>query len=126
MNTTRHREQVRKPSTGFIGMGYMGSSMARRLLDAGYPLTAYDRTPARAEQLKQQGPAVAQMPKDLAAQCEVVMVCVTDDAAKQMYAAALAKGMEADFSVMIRFMEELAGVSDTSGTTTRSGARAEV
>ena len=32
--------------------------------------------------------------------------------ALQMYTAALAKGMDADFSVMIQFMEQLAGVSD--------------
>ena len=31
--------------------------------------------------------------------------------ALQMYTAALAKGMDADFSVMIKFMEQLAGVS---------------
>ncbi len=33
-------------------------------------------------------------------------------AAQQMYAAALAKGMDEDFSIIIQFMEELAGVSD--------------
>ncbi len=32
--------------------------------------------------------------------------------ALQMYTAALAKGMDADFSVMIKFMEQLAGVSE--------------
>ncbi len=32
--------------------------------------------------------------------------------ALQMYTAALTKGMDADFSVMIQFMEQLAGVSD--------------
>jgi 3-hydroxyisobutyrate dehydrogenase-like beta-hydroxyacid dehydrogenase len=31
--------------------------------------------------------------------------------AQQLYAAAMAKGQDADFSIMIRFMEELAGVS---------------
>ena len=31
--------------------------------------------------------------------------------ALQMYTAALTKGMEADFSVMIKFMEQLAGIS---------------
>ena len=30
-----------KPSIGFIGMGYMGSHMAQRLLEAGYRLTVY-------------------------------------------------------------------------------------
>jgi hypothetical protein len=34
--------------------------------------------------------------------------------AEQMYTAALAKGMEADFSIMIRFMEDLAGVLGVS------------
>ena len=33
-------------------------------------------------------------------------------AALQMYTAALAKGMDADFSIMIKFMEQLAGVSE--------------
>jgi 3-hydroxyisobutyrate dehydrogenase-like beta-hydroxyacid dehydrogenase len=75
--------QKTKPTVGFIGMGHMGGAMARRLLDAGYPLTVYDRTQARAQQLGQQGAAVAQSPKDLAARCEVVMACVTDDAAQQ-------------------------------------------
>jgi len=35
-------------------------------------------------------------------------------AAQQMYAAAMAKGMDADFSIMIQFMEELAGLSTSS------------
>jgi 3-hydroxyisobutyrate dehydrogenase len=87
MNMARNRtsgsEQQRKPSVGFIGMGHMGSTMARRLLDAGYPLTVYDRTPATAQQLAQQGASTAQTSKDLAARCEIVMVCVTDDAAQQ-------------------------------------------
>lgn len=82
-STTSDSEQQRKPSVGFIGMGHMGSAMARRLLDAGYPLTVYDRTQARAEQVGQQGASVAQTPQGLAAQSEVVMVCVTDDAVQQ-------------------------------------------
>ena len=75
--------QKTKLSVGFIGMGHMGSGMARRLLDAGYPVTVYDRTQAHTQQLGQQGASVAQSPKDLAAGCEVVMASVTDDAAQQ-------------------------------------------
>ena len=33
-------------------------------------------------------------------------------AAQQMYTAAMAKGMDEDFSIMIKFMEQLAGVSE--------------
>ncbi len=38
-------ETKTKPHIGFLGMGHMGSHMAQRLLDAGYQVTVYDRTP---------------------------------------------------------------------------------
>src|SRR6266566_1758603 len=72
-----------KPGLGFIGMGHMGSHMARRLLDAGYQITVYDRNREKAKALGQRGAQVAQTPKDLAATCQVVMACVTDDQAQQ-------------------------------------------
>src|SRR5438552_12466110 len=72
-----------KPSIGFIGMGHMGGHMALRLLDAGYQLTVYDRTRQKAKALGQPGAQVAQTPKDLAANCQVVMACVTNDEAQQ-------------------------------------------
>src|SRR5437588_4677417 len=72
-----------KPDLGFIGMGHMGSHMAQRLLDAGYQLTVYDRTRGKAKALGQQGAQVAQTAKDLAANCQVVLVCVTNDEAQQ-------------------------------------------
>ena len=71
-----------KPGIGFIGMGHMGSHMAQRLLDAGYQLTVYDRTKEKAKALGQRGAQVAETPKDLAANCQVVMACVTDDEAQ--------------------------------------------
>ena len=71
-----------KPNIGFIGMGHMGSHMAQRLLDAGYQLTVYDRTREKAQEEGQRGARMAQTPKDLAANCQVVMVCVTDDEAQ--------------------------------------------
>ena len=71
-----------KPSIGLIGMGHMGSHMAYRLVDAGYQLTVYDRTKERAQEVGQRGAQVAQTPKDLAAACQVVMACVTDDQAQ--------------------------------------------
>jgi 3-hydroxyisobutyrate dehydrogenase len=72
-----------KPSIGFIGMGHMGSHMAQRLLDAGYQVTVYDRTKQKAQEVGQRGAQVAQTPKDLAANCQVVMACVTDDEAQE-------------------------------------------
>src|SRR6266704_4594754 len=72
-----------KPNIGFIGMGHMGSHMVRRLLDAGYQVTVYDRTEEKAQEVGQRGAQVAQTPKDLAANCQVVMACVTNDEAQQ-------------------------------------------
>jgi len=72
-----------KPSIGFIGMGHMGSHMAQRLLDAGYQVTVYDRTEEKAKALGQRGALVAPTPKELAANCQVVMACVTNDEAQQ-------------------------------------------
>jgi 3-hydroxyisobutyrate dehydrogenase len=72
-----------KPSIGFIGMGHMGSHMAQRLLDAGYQVTVYDRTKEKAQELEHRGALVAQTPKELAANCQVVMACVTNDEAQQ-------------------------------------------
>jgi 3-hydroxyisobutyrate dehydrogenase len=71
-----------KPSIGFIGMGHMGAAMTRRLLDAGYQLTVYDRTKEKAQELEHRGAMVAQTPKELAANCQVVMACVTNDEAQ--------------------------------------------
>jgi len=72
-----------KPSIGFIGMGHMGSHMAQRLLDAGYQVTVYDRTKEKAQELEHRGAQVAQTPKEVAASCQVVMACVTDDEAQE-------------------------------------------
>ena len=72
-----------KPGLGFIGIGHMGSHMVQRLLDAGYQVRVYDRTEEKAQELEQRGAMVAQMPKELAANCQVVMACVTNDEAQQ-------------------------------------------
>jgi 3-hydroxyisobutyrate dehydrogenase len=71
-----------KLSIGFIGMGHMGSHMVQRLLDAGYQVTVYDRTEEKAKALGQRGAMVAPTPKELAATCQVVLACVTDDEAQ--------------------------------------------
>jgi 3-hydroxyisobutyrate dehydrogenase len=58
-----------------IGLGAMGSRIARRLLDAGHELTVWNRTPAKAEAL---GVPVAASPAETAAGSEVVMTMVAD------------------------------------------------
>jgi 3-hydroxyisobutyrate dehydrogenase-like beta-hydroxyacid dehydrogenase len=72
-----------KPRIGFVGLGGMGVRMAARLADAGYPLTVYNRTRQRADDFAR-GHAdarVAPTPRDLAAEADVVLTMVSDDAA---------------------------------------------
>jgi len=63
---------------GFIGLGLMGSRMAQRLLDAGYQLTVWNRTPEKARALLAAGGHWADSPKDVAILSEVVITMVTD------------------------------------------------
>jgi len=70
-----------KPQLGFLGMGAMGSRLAARLLQAGYPLIVYDRTHAKTLPLAHLGAGIADSPSDLAAQVSVVFSSLADDAA---------------------------------------------
>lgn len=70
-----------RPRVGFIGLGNMGSRIAHRLLDAGYPLTVYNRTREKTAPFAQRGAAVAATPQELARSSQAVITCVADDAA---------------------------------------------
>jgi 3-hydroxyisobutyrate dehydrogenase-like beta-hydroxyacid dehydrogenase len=62
---------------GFAGLGLMGSRMARNLLEKGFPLVVWNRTPARAEPLVGSGARLAKAPRELA-ECDVVVSCLAD------------------------------------------------
>ncbi|MBP1467041.1 NAD(P)-dependent oxidoreductase [Candidatus Chloroploca sp. M-50] len=63
---------------GFIGLGIMGRGMAANLLKAGFDLTVWNRTSGRAEALVAQGANLVASPAELAAQCQVIISCVSD------------------------------------------------
>jgi len=66
---------------GFVGIGYMGRPIARRLLESGFKLTAYDRNRAKAEELIPYGGNVAQNVSELSSSCDVVLSCLPSDEA---------------------------------------------
>jgi len=68
---------------GFIGLGNMGSRMARRLLDHGYHLEVYDRDPAKAEAIAAKGGVLAKNILELAHGVDVLISCLTNDEAVQ-------------------------------------------
>ena len=51
---------------GYVGLGVMGSSVTRRLLDAGHDVTVWNRTREKAEPLLQAGAQWADSPREVA------------------------------------------------------------
>ena len=71
---------------GFIGIGNMGSRMAKRLLDHGYQLVAYNRSREAADALVRYGATVADGISELAAEADVILSSLTnDEAVKSVY-----------------------------------------
>ena len=66
---------------GFVGIGYMGRPIAKRLIESGFTLTAYDRNHSKAEELIQYGGNVAQSVSELSCNCDVVLSCLPSDEA---------------------------------------------
>lgn len=67
-----------RPSLGFAGVGLMGLPMCRRLLAAGYPLTVWNRNPAKCAPLVEAGARQVATPAELCEQADVVMLCLAD------------------------------------------------
>ena len=63
----------------FIGLGNMGSAMARNLIKAGHTLAVYNRTRNRAEEFKALGARVAATPAEAASGAEVAITMLADD-----------------------------------------------
>jgi 3-hydroxyisobutyrate dehydrogenase len=66
-----------------IGLGLMGSGMARRLLGAGFPLTVYNRGRERSAALAAEGAHTAATPGEAASRADVVVSMVADDNASR-------------------------------------------
>ena len=68
---------------GYIGLGTMGGRVTRRLLDAGYTVTGYNRTKSKCQWLLDAGMHWAETPRQVAASADVVFSMVTNTAALQ-------------------------------------------
>ena len=66
---------------GFVGIGNMGSAMARNLIKAGHALVVYNKTRSRAEALRPLGATVVGTPAEAAAGAEALITMLADDRA---------------------------------------------
>jgi 3-hydroxyisobutyrate dehydrogenase len=65
---------------GFIGLGQLGAPIAHHIIDAGFGTTLWARRPETLAPFHGSGAAVVATPAELAAGCDLVGVCVVDDA----------------------------------------------
>jgi 3-hydroxyisobutyrate dehydrogenase-like beta-hydroxyacid dehydrogenase len=86
------------PRIGFLGIGLMGAPQARNVLKAGYAVTAWNRSRAKADALVADGASVAETPADAVRDADIVVVMlengpiVTDVLFAQGAAAAMRPG----------------------------------
>jgi 3-hydroxyisobutyrate dehydrogenase len=81
--------------TGMIGLGAMGIGMARNIAKAGYLTGVYNRTAAKAQSLAEELNVIAfDQPEDLAANVEIVLICVSADQDVLTMVEAIAKSVK--------------------------------
>lgn len=77
---------------GFLGLGIMGSPMAKNLKKKGFDVVVWNRSPDKAEALKADGIEVASSPAELARRVDAFCTCVADPKALEEVAAGLLSG----------------------------------
>jgi 2-hydroxy-3-oxopropionate reductase len=65
-------------NVGWIGLGLIGKPMARRLVNAGFPVAIWNRTAAKADELVSSGARLAPTAREVAAAADVLFTCVSD------------------------------------------------
>lgn len=70
---------MEKIPVALLGVGTMGKGMAANLLKAGFPLTVYNRTAAKAEALAAEGARVAHSPAEAAGGARIILSMLSDD-----------------------------------------------
>ncbi|MFF2081412.1 NAD(P)-dependent oxidoreductase [Kitasatospora sp. NPDC058162] len=78
MNERQNRTPRQNSPVTVIGLGPMGRAMTRTLLDAGHPVTVWNRTAARADGLVAAGARLAATPGEAVAASDLVILSLTD------------------------------------------------
>jgi 3-hydroxyisobutyrate dehydrogenase len=74
---------MQKPSVAILGLGIMGSGMARRLLSANFPLAVYNRSREKSLPLAADGAFVADTPREAASRAQIILSMVAEDSASR-------------------------------------------
>lgn len=77
---------------GFLGLGIMGSPMAKNLKKKGFEVVVWNRSPEKSEALRSEGIEVATSPAELARRVDAFCTCVADPKALEEVATGLLSG----------------------------------
>jgi 3-hydroxyisobutyrate dehydrogenase-like beta-hydroxyacid dehydrogenase len=106
---------------GFIGLGHLGSPIARRLAVAGFPLAVYNRDRTKSVALAGFGAEIAHDPGELSREVDVVLSCLPDwPAVEDVY---LAKGNVLQSARPGTRIIEMSTISPESSRQLQSSAR---
>ncbi len=66
---------------GFIGLGIMGSAIAKNLVNAGFDVTVWNRSPEKCKDLAALGATTAETPQAVVESCPITFTMLADPAA---------------------------------------------
>lgn len=66
---------------GWIGLGHMGEPMAMNLLNAGYKVNVYNRSPEKAASIVSSGATLLASPKEIVEQSDIIFIMLSDSPA---------------------------------------------
>ena len=125
METIMNQIDASNTRLGFIGVGAMGSRIVRRLLASGYKVAVYDVNRANANALIADGATVSESLAALARTANVILSCLTNDAAVQkVYLAA--DGILAHAASATVVIEMSTVSPETSRRVAREGAKSGI
>jgi 3-hydroxyisobutyrate dehydrogenase len=76
-------ETMSKPNVAILGLGIMGSGMARRLLSANFPLSVYNRSREKCVPFGDAGAFIAASPREAGSHAQIILSMVADDSASR-------------------------------------------
>ena len=84
-NVVKKQEKNQLIKIGIVGTGMLGTAVGLHLLKSGFDLTVYNRTKEKMNELKNKGAKVADSPKNVAKNSELIIIIVKDvDAVKKV------------------------------------------
>jgi 3-hydroxyisobutyrate dehydrogenase-like beta-hydroxyacid dehydrogenase len=106
---------------GFVGLGHMGSAMARRLVDAGYDVTVWTRTAAHVDELAARGATRAESPEEAIAAGHLFSMLASEDVVRAVLPPGLMRAAPPGFvhvnhaTISARAADEFAADAEDGG-----------